>query len=71
MKCNALEVVVLIGAYAAAAKKMFALKEERYLLLQMADTYQNYEQIAKALDEQYQESGFAEFLAEGIRYFYR
>ena len=71
MKCDALEVMVLIGAYAAAAKKMFALKEERYLLLQMADTYQNYEQIAKALDEQYQESGFAEFLAEGIRYFYR
>ena len=30
MKCDALEVVVLIGAYAAAAKKMFALKEERY-----------------------------------------
>ena len=71
MKCDALEVMVLIGAYAAAAKKMFALKEERYLLLQMADTYQNYEQIAKGLDEQYQESGFAEFLAEGIRYFYR
>lgn len=71
MKCDALEVMVLIGAYAAAAKKMFALKEERYLLLQMADTYQNYEQIAKGLDEQYQESGFAEFLAEGIRHFYR
>ena len=65
MKCDALEVMVLIGAYAAAAKKMFALKEERYLLLQMADTYQNYEQIAKALDEdltEEQKQGIEDYL---------
>lgn len=70
-KSGTLEATVLIGEYAAATKKVFALKEERHLMLSMADTWEKYEAMAQALDRQYQEPGVARYLAEGIRYFYR
>ena len=66
-----LEVKLLICEYALATKKAYRLKNERHLVTGIADSYMGYEKMRNALDQQYEEPGIAEYLAEGIQAFYQ
>lgn len=68
---DALEIKLLICKFALASRDAFRLKNEKQMMEGIADTYTDYGQIRAALEQQYGEPGIAEYLAEGIRSFYK
>ena len=70
MSAQTLEVKALICEYALATKQVFRLKNERQIMMGIAETYENYEQARSVFDKQYGEDGIAEFLADAVREFY-
>lgn len=71
LETDSLEVKMLICEYALATKRVYKIKNERYLVAGIADTYADYEQMRDALDKQYEEPGIGKYLVESIRAFYR
>ncbi|MEA4934230.1 MAG: TipAS antibiotic-recognition domain-containing protein, partial [Lawsonibacter sp.] len=66
---NSFEVKQIIGEYGFVMKQVCQMKEEKGLMLTVAQSYRN-EQCRQAIDQQYGD-GAAEFLAQAIEAFYR
>ena len=65
---NSFEVKQIIGEYGFVMKQICQMKEEKGLMLAVAQSYRN-EQCQQAIDEQYGK-GAAEFLSQAIEAFY-
>lgn len=65
---NSFEVKEIIGEYGFVMKQICQIKEEKGLMLTLAQSYRN-KQCQQAIDEQYGE-GAAEFFAQAIEAFY-
>lgn len=70
MASDSAEVKLLVCEYAIASKRALKMKNERQIMVGIADTYDKYDQAKEALDEQYGEAGIAKYLSEGIRTLY-
>lgn len=66
---NSFEVKEIIGEYGFVMKQISQIKEEKGLMLSLAQSYRN-PQIKKKTDEQYGD-GAAEFFAQAIETFYK
>lgn len=67
---DSFEIKEVIGEYGFVQKQLFRIEYEKEFMLQLADVYQNNDQVRKACDEQYGE-GVAVFFADAIRGFYK
>lgn len=65
---NSFEVKKIIGEYGFVMKQVCQMKEEKGLMLAVAQSYRN-KQCQQAIDQQYGE-GAAEFFAQAIEAFY-
>lgn len=63
------EVKEIIGEYGFVMKQVSQMKEEKGLMLSVAQSYRN-KQCQQAIDQQYG-NGAAEFFAQAIEAFYR
>ena len=66
---DSFEVKEIVGEYGFVMKQLFQLKDERGMMLSLAQSYRNL-QIRTALDEKYG-NGAAEFFAQAIEEFYK
>lgn len=71
MEPDSIEAKMLVCEYALATKEVYGLKNERQLVVGMADTYVNYEETAKVLNEQYEEPGLAEYFVNCVMTLYK
>lgn len=68
---DSLEIKMLVGKYALLTKKLYGLKNERELVLRIADTYMEHEKMREAFEQQYEEPGLAEYFVKAVREFYK
>ena len=66
---NSFEVKEIVGEYGFVMKQLFQLKDEKGMMLSLAQSYRN-PQIGTAIDEKYG-NGAAEFFAQAIEAFYK
>ncbi len=66
---NSFEVKEIVGEYGFVMKQLFQLKDEKGMMLSLAQSYRN-PQIRTAIDEKYG-NGAAEFFAQAIEEFYK
>ena len=66
---NSFEVKEIVGEYGFVMKQLFQLKDEKGMMLSLAQSYRN-SQIRAAIDEKYGD-GAAEFFAQAIEEFYK
>ena len=66
---NSFEVKEIVGEYGFVMKQLFQLKDEKGMMLSLAQSYRN-PQIGTAIDEKYGD-GVAEFFAQAIEEFYK
>ena len=66
---NSFEVKEIVGEYGFVMKQLFQLKDEKGMMLSLAQSYRN-PQIRAAIDEKYGNSA-AEFFAQAIEEFYK
>ncbi len=66
---NSFEVKEIVGEYGFVMKQLFQLKDEKGMMLSLAQFYRN-PQIRTAIDEKYG-NGAAEFFAQAIEEFYK
>lgn len=66
---NSFEVKEIVGEYGFVMKQLFQLKDEKGMVLSLAQSYRN-SQIRTAIDEKYG-NGAAEFFAQAIEEFYK
>ncbi len=70
MPVTSFEVKEVIGEYGFVTKQMFQLKEEKWLMQDLAERYRTDPKMKEAFERQYGE-GMAEFFAEAVLEFYR
>ena len=66
---NSFEVKEIVGEYGFVMKQLFQLKDEKGMMLSLAQSYRN-SQIRTAIDEKYG-NGSTEFFAQAIEEFYK
>lgn len=67
---DSFEIKEIIGEYGFVQKQLFRIKYEKDFMLQLAEIYENNEQVQKECNKQYGE-GVADFFATAIRKFYK
>lgn len=67
---NSFEIKEVIGELGFVHKQLFRIEHERDFMLQLADIYEDKEEIQKEYDKQYGE-GAAQFFAEAVKEFYK
>lgn len=67
---DSFEVKEVIGEYGFVQKQLFGIKDENKFMLEMAELYQDNEEVKKTYDVKYGE-GMADFFAEAVKGFYK